>query len=334
MSLSTQLSFGQESPILFQREGDLNIYSINPDGTNLAVLTEGRDPLWSPDESSFLVKRNKNIWRISVDGRSSALLGEGTAYSWSPNGQQIAFSRLGGIYLLNKDGSGEKELVPNGSFVGAPRWSPTNDSLIVYVRRHPGRDDDDDLFLLNVFSGESKLLREFTYIYGQHPFSPDGARLLVRGSGITDGNFSVEVLHLATGESVRIGPSGYNGAQHPSWSPDGSRIAFDALDGMDGMHVASADGQKIVELVPGRPEAAPVGAVWSPSGDMIAFSMWDHVKTQHQVYVVNADGSGLRYLADGTAVDWSPIQSGVQDTQEGSSIQPSTWGLLKAQRRR
>jgi Tol biopolymer transport system component len=327
-------TYGQGPSILFQREEDPRIYSINPDGTNLIVVTEGSNPVWSPDGSLVLVRRQGNIWVTPTDGSESALLGAGTAYSWSPDGQQIAFSGARGIYLINKDGSGERELVPDGSLVGGPRWSPTNDSLIVYARRHPGSDEADDLFLLNVFSGESKLLSEFTYIHSiQYPFSPDGTRLLVLGSGIIDGNFSVEVLHLATGESVRIGPWGSGGAENPRWSPDGSRIAFDAREGIDGMHMASADGQAATELVPGRFEAAPIGAVWSPVGDMIAFTMRNWAKSQSQVYVINTDGSGLRYLADGTAVNWSPIRSGVPDTQEGSSIQPSTWGLLKALRR-
>lgn len=328
MSLSTQLSFGQEPPILFQREKDPYIYSINPDGTDLAVVTEGRDPVWSPDGSSFLVKRQKDIWAVSSDGSSSVLLGEGTSYSWSPNGQQIVVSRLSGIYLLNKDGSGEKELVPNGLLVGAPRWSPTNDSLLVYARRHPGSDETDDLFLLNVFSGKSSLLQEFANIYDiQYPFSPDGTRLLI--SGGVDHNLWVKVLHLTTGELVQIGPSGEAGARNPSWSPDGSRIVFDALDGMDGMHVASADGQVIKELVPGRAEAAPIDAVWSPDGDMIAFSMWNHIKSTKSVYVVHTDGSGLRYLVEGTAISWFPIRSG--PSTPGTSIQPSSWGLLKTQ---
>ena len=92
----------------------------------------------------------------------------------------------------------------------------------------------------------------------------------------------------------------------PSWSPDGSRLAFKSGDAL---YVMGADGTGRRKLVP-----SGIHPIWSPSGDVIAFSR------NGAGYVVNADGTGLRRLfADGIPADWSPdgtkIAYGTRDNQ-------------------
>lgn len=119
------------------------------------------------------------------------------------------------------------------------------------------------------------------------------------------------------------------GAQHPAWSPDGTKIAFDDSDGTylmnsDGSHrhrIASSgseprwspDGTRIVHLAASagklvivdadgrheRPLAAPVAWVypgfdWSPDGRQIAL-VANRVQPGHtKIYIVNVDGTGLK----------------------------------------
>lgn len=139
----------------------------------------------------------------------------------------------------------------------------------------------------------------------------------------------VKVLNIATGAVTQIGSLG-KGGTFPAWSPDGSRIVFSLSDGIDGLYLASADGGVVTQLVPGRNEAAPSGAAWSPGGDMIVFLMWDFSGNQQpQIYLINADGTGLRLLTEGSWPIWSPVPSGVQG--DNTNIQMLPWGLLKAQ---
>ena len=80
------------------------------------------------------------------------------------------------------------------------------------------------------------------------------------------------------------------GEDHPSWSPDGSRILFDADydgDGFYEIYSLAADGTDLARLTAGQ-QNDQFGD-WSPSGDRIAFSSdrngsWD-------IFVMNADGS-------------------------------------------
>jgi TolB protein len=103
-----------------------------------------------------------------------------------------------------------------------------------------------------------------------------------------------------------------NGAgreKHASWSPDGKRIAFVSdRDGNDEVYVMAADGAIAVGADAARSALTRLTDSpeddshprWSPDGTCLAFvsrrgDAWE-------LYVMNADGSGLKKLVD--SVDW------------------------------
>lgn len=97
---------------------------------------------------------------------------------------------------------------------------------------------------------------------------------------------------------------------YPSWSPDGTKIAFGRYSGPDGRRdiwTINADGSGLQRVTTIFGE--DFNPTWSPDGTRIAFSTnWDG---NAEIYVVNADGTGLLNLTNNvenqdTMPAWSP----------------------------
>jgi WD40 repeat protein len=107
--------------------------------------------------------------------------------------------------------------------------------------------------------------------YLRRQFSPDGRRVVVSVNG------ELVVIDLALAQSRRLGVSGY----YPSWSKDGSRIAFVAPLPV-GNFVPPDNAILVVPAGGGAPrEVARIGqsrqaAEWSPDGSLLAVEKEDN----------------------------------------------------------
>jgi hypothetical protein len=106
-----------------------------------------------------------------------------------------------------------------------------------------------------------------------------------------------------------------------SFSPDGTRIAFDNfLEGEYGIETANPDGSEIVRLTDGVNDS---WASWSPDGTKILFSSTRYDPSIEQclpgfphehgcptdIYVMNAEGSNVVRLTDDPASEYQPVWS-------------------------
>jgi len=93
---------------------------------------------------------------------------------------------------------------------------------------------------------------------------------------------------------------------HPSWSPDGKKIAFySKRDGNVEICVMNADRSGLKNLT--NNPATDWYPSWSPDGNKIVFV--SNRDKNFEIYVMNADGSEQKRLTNNPAYDFGPSWS-------------------------
>lgn len=271
-----------------ERDGRTNIYTMNPDGSSVLQLT-------------------KNA-------------GSNYGENWSPDGSKIVFNsdRDGGqeIYVMNADGTGQTRLTNiTGGSLSMPTWSP--DGSKIAFNFWPG--GFQHIYVMNADGSSIKdLTGDISNSHSLFPdWSPDGSKIVFTKISTLDvGNpTTVGTLMLmnadGTGKSVLMNLTGAAAAV-PSWSPDGTKIAFETLgdEANATMHIytINPDGTHLTKLTDNR---MPGGSgfffnhdlypSWSPDGKQITFT--SNRDGNDEIYVMNADGTGQTNINHNPASD-------------------------------
>jgi WD40 repeat protein len=226
----------------------------------------------------------------------------------------------GHLGLMNPDGTGLRMLTSAPEVDRYPVWSPDG-TRFAFVS---SQDKKLALVVMDADSGQRITLadglgavigaRGMTHFGSQIPmsWSPDSQRIVFAAS--VD-----EAPHLYVTSTDRPGASRIGGVDmygvSPSWSPDGTLIAFKRVHACcggepDALWVIRPDGGDARKLSD-APAVRDVltDAAWAPDGKRLAY-LAEGTNASNDVYVINADGTGQRALTD-TPQDeewasWSP----------------------------
>jgi Tol biopolymer transport system component len=185
-------------------------------------------------------------------------------------------------------------------------WSQ-NDGPSLLVSRAPSGDAEYAIY--RVAPDGSNDERLFSPPGGafSHAVSPGGTRIAF-GSSVSENDVEMFVANFDGTDLTRVTVSaGYD--SDPTWSPDGSQIAFiSSRDGNFELYVMDPDGSNVVQLTDSETSDFHNPA-WSPDGNWIAVSGLTS-QDNHDVFVIHPDGSSLRKLTESQdeegAPSWSP----------------------------
>jgi len=191
------------------------------------------------------------------------------------------------IYIMNSDGSDLKNLTNNPANDFGPKWSPDG-KKIAFVSDRGG---NEDIYVMNVDGSGQTNLTNNPGNYGFPNWSPDGEKIVfvserdeqgirpATQAGDGYGNDEIYVMNADGSGLKRL--TNYRYIDYaPNWSPDGERIVFTSY----------------------RHRACPQDIL---SRDCTVDFPW-----RDEIFVMNADGSGLINLTNSISDDeqpkWSP----------------------------
>jgi TolB protein len=251
--------------------GSWQIYTINPDGTDLFQVTNlPATELWPAD------------WFPN----------------FSPDGQRIAFSHdMSGaveLYVINADGTGLTQITHDNAEDIFPVWSPDGTRILFSIQFIADRYDYHHLATIRPDGTDKQIITNslFDDIFAEYTL--DGQSIIFQS---TRGNLISALWQVRfDGSGAKRLTQAALEAGAADVSPDGKHMVFVnqmATELPSNLIIATLDATHRRNLT-GRGQF--IDPSYSPNGKSIVFSGASSENDPFDLYTINADGTGMKLL--------------------------------------
>jgi TolB protein len=199
--------------------------------------------------------------------------------------------RIKRLAIMDQDGAAVRYLTNGSELVLTPRFSPSTQE-ITYMSFGQG---DPRVYLFNTETQQREIVGNFPGMTFSPRFSPDGQRVIM--SLQQGANSNLFVMDLRSKATTRLTDTAAIDTA-PCYSPDSTRICFESdRGGRPQIYIMSAGGGPAQRISFGDEAASYSTPVWSPRGDLIAFTKQG--QGSFAIGVMGVDGKGERILTEG-----------------------------------
>lgn len=227
------------------RDGNNEIYIMNPDGTGQTNLTRHKasdaQPAWSPTGKQILFTSNRDgmpdLYLMNADGTNVQKVFKDlklrSAPAWAPDGKQISYTRNDAVrelFIASLDGKNKERVAPVGRFDGYSNWSAEGTKIVFDAPLMEGHTTS-RIHIFNLITGEKEVL--FGKVVGistnSPRWSPSGDKIVF--NWFEGGNSSIYIMNDDGSETERIvQPLAGFSTDYPDWSPNGNVLVYERYD--------------------------------------------------------------------------------------------------------
>ncbi len=237
-------------------------------------------PAWSPNGQEIAFAMQGSLWKVPAQGGEATQITAGSGYdsqpAWSPDGKQIAFTRDTGetinIWVADIDGQNLQQLTNSESFAVEPTWSPDGETILF-----SSIDENRTVGIWTISIKTSLVTPVLTDSYQNitPKWSPDGTAIVLVsnrawGKRVIQATGGIWIYRLGADAPEILIPEETVWHAHPSWSPDGAKIAYSSIrTGDNQLFIASSEAGNPFRIT--FSDGDSYTPVWSPDGSRLAY---------------------------------------------------------------